>query len=68
MKRRPAYHICALCAVTLWALAYVLTRLALRSFTPLILGFLRYAVAALALVPVLAVKRARPPAPSFMNG
>ena len=63
MKRRPAYHICALCAVTLWALAYVLTRLALRSFTPLSLGFLRYAVAALALVPVLAVKRARPPAP-----
>ena len=62
MKKRRSYHVFALGAVTLWALAYVLTRLALRCFSPFSLGFLRYATAAIALVPVLVVTRARPPA------
>ena len=62
MKKRRSYHVFALGAVTLWALAYVLTRLALRCFIPFSLGFLRYATAAIALVPVLVVTRARPPA------
>ena len=67
MKKRRSYHVFALGAVTLWALAYVLTRLALRCFSPFSLGFLRYATAAIALVPVLAVTRARPPAREFAN-
>lgn len=54
-------HCYALCAAVLWSSAYVFTKVALASFTPATLGFLRCAVAALALL-CLAARRAKPAA------
>lgn len=52
MKFKDSYHFYALTAVTCWALAYVLTRLALLYFSPFSLGFLRYFIASLILTAV----------------
>lgn len=54
-------HCYALCAAVLWSSAYVFTKVALASFTPATLGFLRCAVAALALL-CLAARHAKPAA------
>ena len=61
MSARYCSHCYALCAVVLWSSAYVFTKVALASFTPATLGFLRCAVAALALL-CLAARRAKPAA------
>lgn len=61
MSARYCSHCYALCAVLLWSSAYVFTKVALASFTPATLGFLRCAVAALALL-CLAARRAKPAA------
>ncbi len=61
MSARYCSHCYALCAVLLWSSAYVFTKVALASFTPATLGFLRCAVAALALL-YLAARRAKPAA------
>lgn len=45
MKWKDSYHIYAAVTIVFWSLAYVLTRIALQYFSPLPLGFLRYAVA-----------------------
>lgn len=58
MSARYLSHCCALCAVVLWSSAYVFTKVALASFTPATLAFLRCAVAALALLCV-AARRAK---------
>lgn len=58
MSARYCSHCCALCAVVLWSSAYVFTKVALASFTPATLAFLRCAVAALALLCV-AARRAK---------
>ncbi|MDL2264651.1 DMT family transporter, partial [Synergistaceae bacterium OttesenSCG-928-I11] len=56
-----SYHPYAFATIVFWALAYILTRLALRHFTPLSLGFLRYFVASCALVGFVCVCKIRPP-------
>lgn len=57
MRARYESHCCALCTVALWSSAYVFTKLALTSFTPTALGFLRCVVAALTLL-CLSMRRA----------
>lgn len=54
-------HICALFASVLWALGYVLTRIAVLDFSSDVLGFLRYFTAALALIIYAAIKKIRWP-------
>lgn len=64
MRTRRYSQCCALCTILLWSSAYVFTKLALASFTPAALGFLRCALAALALLCALgygSTKRARLP-------
>jgi len=51
MRFRDNYHIYAIITIFLWSSAFVFTRMALRYFSPLSLGFLRYAIAS----PVLLV-------------
>ncbi len=53
MRFRDSYHPFALLTILFWSLAYVLTRLALQYFSVYALGFLRYAVASVALVALL---------------
>lgn len=57
MKFRDSHHPWAMATILFWSLAYVLTRLALKSFTAFPLGFLRYFAASCALVIVLLVKK-----------
>lgn len=54
MKLKDSFHPYALVTIIFWSLAYVFTRLALKYFTPLSLGFLRYFAAACTLL-VIAV-------------
>lgn len=56
-----SYHPYAMLTVFSWALAFPLTRLALRHFTPLPLGFLRYALASAGMVAIAAAMRLKPP-------
>lgn len=50
MKWKDSFHPYAMVTILFWSLAYVLTRLALRSFSAFSLGFLRYAAASCTLV------------------
>jgi len=50
MKFRDNPHIFAIFTILLWSSGFVFTRLALRYFTPLSLGFLRYLFASVPLV------------------
>ncbi len=61
MKFRNSFHPYAAVTILFWALAFVLTRLALRDLTSYSLGFLRYFVASAVLAAALAVLRVRPP-------
>lgn len=62
MRRKVSFHFYALLTVTLWSSSYVFTRMALKSFSPFSLGFLRYACASVFLVAALLLTRAgRPP-------
>jgi len=56
-------HIYAIVAIHLWALGYVLTRVAVRHFTPEAISFLRYLVAAFSLLSFAIVKKLRLPKP-----
>ncbi|MDL2298052.1 DMT family transporter [Synergistaceae bacterium OttesenSCG-928-D05] len=49
MRIRDSYHFYAVVTIIFWALAYVYTRLALRYFSALPLGFLRYSIASVIL-------------------
>lgn len=62
MKLLKTFHPHAATTIFFWALAFVLTRLALVYFTPLPLGFIRYAVASAALLIVCIVKKMKLPA------
>jgi len=58
---RGPYHLYAFLTVFGWALGFVFTRICLRHFSPLSLGFLRYVVASLTLLGLsLAAKPPRP--------
>lgn len=61
MRWKESCHPYAMITILFWSLAYVLTRLALRHFTALPLGFLRYAVASAALIAVVRATRAERP-------
>jgi len=50
MKLRDNFHIYAIITIIFWSSAFVFTRLALRHFSPLSLGFLRYFIASLSLL------------------
>ena len=50
MKLKDNFHPFAIITIVFWSSAYVFTRLALRFFTPLSLGFLRYIIASLSLL------------------
>ncbi|MDR0503802.1 MAG: DMT family transporter [Treponema sp.] len=50
MKLKDNPHIFAVFTILLWSSGFVFTRLALRYFTPLSLGFLRYAFASVPLI------------------
>jgi drug/metabolite transporter (DMT)-like permease len=50
MKLKDNYHLFAMMTIIFWSFASVFTRLALRFFTPLSLGFLRYFIASLSLI------------------
>ena len=54
-------HIYAIIAIHLWALGYVLTRVAVRHFTPEAVSFLRYLVAATSLLLFATAKKMRLP-------
>lgn len=62
MEPKKSFHPYAAVTIFLWSVAYVLTRLALRHFSALSLGFLRYGVAAALLLVVCLVKKIPLPA------
>lgn len=56
------YQFYAWITIFSWGIGNVLTRVALRTFSPYSVGFLRYAVATALLVVLAAVKKIKPPA------
>lgn len=57
-----SFHPYAMITILCWSLAYVLTRLALQHFSALSLGFLRYAVASVALLIICFAAKMKLPA------
>lgn len=60
-KSKAAMHLFALAATVLWALGYVMTRIAIRHFTPEAMAFLRYFIAAVSLLIYACIKKMRLP-------
>jgi len=50
MKLKNNFHVFAMITILCWSLGYVFTRLALRYFSPLSLGFLRYFIASVSII------------------
>jgi drug/metabolite transporter (DMT)-like permease len=59
--RKLGFHPYAIIAIVLWALAYVVTRLALRHFSVFSLGALRHVAASMALLIAVPLLKIRPP-------
>lgn len=57
MNKKSSFHPYAITTIVFWALAFVLTRLALQHFSAFALGFLRYAVASAVLLVVCVAKK-----------
>jgi drug/metabolite transporter (DMT)-like permease len=55
MKLKDNYHVFAMITILFWSSAYVFTRLALRYFSPLSLGFLRYFIASISLAIIVLI-------------
>ena len=62
MKFKDSYHPYALTTIVFWSLAYILTRLALQSFTVYALSLLRYLIASAAMLAVVLATRMKAPA------
>ncbi|MDR2780763.1 MAG: DMT family transporter [Synergistaceae bacterium] len=62
MEKRNSFHIFALISVVGWSISYVLTRMALRHFSPYSLGFLRYIIASAVLAAIACAFSISPPA------
>jgi len=62
MKLRDSFHTYAVITVLLWSLSYVFTRLALRYFSSVNLGFLRFGIASVALIAGLVATKTPLPA------
>ena len=61
MKKKAAMHGFAATATVMWALGYVMTRIAVRHFTVEAVSFLRYFVAAITLFIFAVIKKMHPP-------
>ncbi|MCL1875882.1 MAG: DMT family transporter [Synergistaceae bacterium] len=61
MNIRDNFHIYAVVTIICWSMAYVLTRLALKHFSVYSLGILRYIIASLILVAVVAATKMKIP-------
>ena len=65
MSKKTAMHVCAALTVVLWALGFVMTRLAVRHFSAEAVAFLRYFIAAVSLAAFAVIKKLR--LPSFKD-
>lgn len=63
---RYHYQFYAIITILSWGIGNVLTRIALRSFSPFAIGFWRYAIATILLMVLVIVKRISPPAKADM--
>lgn len=61
MKIKESFHTYAIITIIFWSLAYVLTRLALKYFSPFTLGFLRYFFASLTMAVIAIIIKMRRP-------
>lgn len=61
MKIKDSFHTYAIITIVFWALAYVLTRMALKYFTAFPLGFLRYFFASIAIIVIILIKKIKLP-------
>ena len=61
MKFKESFHPYAMATILLWSFAYVGTTLALESYEPLTLGFLRYVVASVVMLVYVLINRIKPP-------
>ena len=61
MRLRDNFHVYAIITIIFWALAYVLTRLALSYFSVYSLGFLRYLIASCTLIVVVVAAKMNMP-------
>ena len=61
MKWKDSFHPCALTTILFWSMAFPITHLAMKHFSPMGLGLWRYVAACAALLPVVLLKRLRPP-------
>ena len=61
MKFRDSFHPYAMTTILFWSLAYVLTRLVLRDYSALSLGFLRYLFASLAMLALMRAAHGKRP-------
>lgn len=61
MKFRNSYHFYAMITILFFALAFVLTRMALRYYTAFSLGFLRFLAASITLIPIVLYKKMKLP-------
>jgi drug/metabolite transporter (DMT)-like permease len=61
MRCKTGYHPYAIITILCWSLAYVLTRLTLRTFSAFALGFLRYSVAGVMLLTAALISRMKWP-------
>lgn len=59
--KKAIMHICAFATTALWALGYVMTRVAVEQFSSEALSFLRYFIAALTLILYGVIKKTRLP-------
>lgn len=62
MKNQASPHLFAFITVLVWASGFALTKVALAFFSPNAIGFLRYAISSLLLLPLVLIKKLRPPA------
>ncbi len=61
MKWKDSFHPYALTTIFFWSLAFPITHLAMNHFSAYGLGLWRYAAASAALLPVVFIKKLRPP-------
>lgn len=62
MKKETMVHLCAFCTTIVWAGGFAFTKLALEWYTPNEVGLLRYFSATLILIPIVLIKKTKPPA------
>jgi drug/metabolite transporter (DMT)-like permease len=63
MKLKNSFHPYAIVTIVFWSCAYILTRLALQSFTAYALSLTRYLIASAAMLAVVLVTKMKKPAP-----